>query len=148
MLKPGDAAPDFTIRDTTLSALCRQRDVVIFFFPKAFTPGCTREASGFRTEYGSLQKQGAEVVGVSSDDQATADRFGASLDLPFPMVGDPTGAVLRAYGVRIPLLGLARRVTFVVGRDGRVRRVYESQFDAQSHVTEACRVVAAGQERA
>ncbi len=148
MLKAGDTAPDFAIRDTTLAALAKRREVVIFFFPKAFTPGCTREAGGFRAEYAALQEKGAEVVGVSSDTQATADRFGDSLELPFPMVGDATGDVLRAYGVRIPLLGLARRVTYVVGRDGRIRHAYESQFDAQSHVTEACRAVAGGEKSA
>ena len=141
MLKPGDSAPDFAVNDTTLSRILKEREVVLFFFPKAFTPGCTREAGGFRTEYASLQKQGAEVIGISSDTQAVADRFGASLELPFPMVGDATGDVLRAYGVRIPILGMARRVSYVIGRDGRIRHAYESQFDAQSHVTQACSVV-------
>jgi peroxiredoxin Q/BCP len=82
------------------------------------------------------------VIGVSADDQATADRFRESLELPFPLVGDPRGDVLKAWGVRIPVVGLARRVTFVVGRDGRVSHRYESNLDAESHVGEACAFVA------
>ncbi len=81
------------------------------------------------------------MIGVSADDQPTSDRFAASLELPFPVVGDPQGEILRAWGVRIPVLGLARRVTFVVGKDQKVRAVHESQFDALSHVTEACSFV-------
>jgi peroxiredoxin len=89
-----------------------------------------------------LQKVGAEVIGVSADDQATADRFRESLDLPYPLVGDPEGAILKAWGVRIPVVGVARRVTFVVGRDGRISHRYESNLAAESHVAEACAFVA------
>jgi thioredoxin-dependent peroxiredoxin len=78
---------------------------------------------------------------VSADDQATADRFRASLELPYPLVGDPGKKVLNAYGVRIPVLGLARRVTFVIGRDRRIEAVHESAFDPESHVAAACQVV-------
>jgi peroxiredoxin len=81
------------------------------------------------------------VIGVSADDQETSDRFAASLELPFPVVGDPQGKILKAFGVRIPVLGLARRVTFVVGKDRKVRKVHESQFDAKSHVAQACAFV-------
>jgi len=84
------------------------------------------------------------VVGVSADDQETSDRFAASLDLPFPLVGDPKGKILRAWGVRVPVLGLVRRVTFGVGKDRRVRWVHESQLDAESHVATACAARLAG----
>ena len=81
------------------------------------------------------------MIGVSADDQETADRFRDSLELPYLLVGDPRGEILDAWGVRIPLLGLARRVTFVVGRDGRVGHRYESNLAAESHVGEACSFV-------
>jgi peroxiredoxin len=81
------------------------------------------------------------VIGVSADDQETSDRFRASLELPFPTVGDPSGAILRAYRVRWPLIGLARRVTYVVGRDRRIRAAYESQHKVDQHVAQACAVV-------
>ncbi len=79
------------------------------------------------------------MIGVSGDDQPTADRFRASLELPYPLVGDPS--VVKAWGVAVPLLGVARRVTFHVGRDGRVTHRYESNLNAGSHVKEACAFV-------
>lgn len=74
------------------------------------------------------------MVGVSSDAQATSDDFCRQLELPFPLVGDPHGKILRAYGVRLPVLGLARRVTYLVGRDARVRLAFESQFNVSAHL--------------
>jgi peroxiredoxin len=84
---------------------------------------------------------------VSADEQETADRFRASLELPYPLVGDPRGAVLKAWGVRIPVIGLARRVTFVVDPDRRIRHRYENNRDADSHVPEACAVIAGRRQR-
>lgn len=81
------------------------------------------------------------MIGVSADDQRTADRFRESLALPYPLVGDPRGEILQVWGVRIPLLGVARRVSFVVGRDGRISHRYESNLAAESHVAEACSFV-------
>jgi peroxiredoxin len=81
-------------------------------------------------------------VGVSADDQAQSDRFRAALELPYPLVGDPGKKILRDYGVRVPVLGLARRVTFVVDKDRRIASVHESAFDPESHVATACAFVA------
>ena len=89
----------------------------------------------------TLRDAGAEVIGVSADSQETADRFRESLDLPFAVVGDHSGHILRAYRVRWPLIGLARRVTYVVGRDRKIRSVYESQRKVDEHVAQACAVV-------
>lgn len=85
------------------------------------------------------------MIGVSGDDQPTADRFRESLDLPYPLVGDP--AVVKAWGVAIPLLGVARRVTFHVGRDGRITHRYESNLDAGSHAGQACAFVRPPRDR-
>jgi peroxiredoxin Q/BCP len=84
------------------------------------------------------------VVGVSADSQETNDRFRASLELPYPLVGDPGGTILKAYKVRWPVLGLARRVTYVVGHDARVEGGFESQFDTEAHVAQACGWAGAG----
>lgn len=81
-------------------------------------------------------------MGVSNDTQETSDRFAKSLDLPYPLVGDPDGEILRDYKARWPILGLARRVTYLVGRDRRVETAYHSERDAESHVAEACAFVA------
>ena len=78
---------------------------------------------------------------MSADSQETQDRFAASLQLPFPLVGDPEGAIRDGFGVKWPLFGLARRVTFVVGKDRRIRHVYKAELDAESHAVEACSLV-------
>jgi peroxiredoxin Q/BCP len=88
------------------------------------------------------------VIGVSADSQEEAERFKQSLDLPFPLVGDPKGKILDAFGVRIPIVGLARRATFVVGRDHKVAKAYESNLDAESHVVQACTFVAGRKKKA
>lgn len=74
------------------------------------------------------------MVAVSTDPQATNDRFKEELCLPFPVVGDPRGEVTRAYGARWPLIGLARRITYLVGSDKKVKLAFESQLDAKAHV--------------
>jgi thioredoxin-dependent peroxiredoxin len=77
------------------------------------------------------------VVGVSADSQATSDRFRASLELPYPLQGDPGGKIARAYGVRWPVVGLARRASFLVGRDRSIRSAFLSELDAEAHVAKA-----------
>jgi peroxiredoxin len=81
------------------------------------------------------------VIGVSGDDQETQDRFAKSLELPFPLVGDPDGRVRSAYGVKWPLFGFAKRTSFVIGRDRRIRLVHRAERDVDSHVAQACEVV-------
>ena len=134
MLKVGDPAPDFAIGGTSLHKLAVDRSVAVFFFPKVFTPTCTLEAKAFGRDYEALRSAGGEVVGVSVDKPEESARFCDSLKLPFPLVGDKDGAIARAYDVRWPLVGLARRVTFLVGRDRRVVLAFRSERDAEAHV--------------
>jgi peroxiredoxin Q/BCP len=82
------------------------------------------------------------VIGVSGDSQETNDRFRKSLALPFPLVGDPEGAILGAYGVRWPLLGLAQRVTYAIGQDGRVLLAFRSELRPTAHAARACEALA------
>lgn len=142
MLKIGDLAPDFAIGDTSLYRMLEERAAAVFFFPKAFTPGCTKEASAFRSEFKNLRLSGCDVVGVSRDPQATSDRFRQSLDLPFPLVGDTEGVVLSAYKVRWPVIGLARRVTYLVDRNRKIKLALHSEFDIGAHVNETCSALA------
>jgi peroxiredoxin len=141
MLKPGDVAPDFPVAGTTLYKILDTRKAVVFFYPKAFTPGCTKEARGFGQDYEKLKAAGAEVIGVSGDRPEANARFHDSLGLPYPLASDPEGEVLRAYQVRWPVIGLARRVTYVVGRDRRIETAFESQFDVAQHLAQACDAV-------
>ena len=134
----GDLAPDFTARTTqgdlvTLSSL-RGRFVVIYFFPKAFTPGCTRQTARFRDAYPDIVDMGGVVLGVSVDDFETQCEFAAAQQAHFPMIGDEDLAVSQLYGVLRPFLKLAKRVTFVIDREGVVRGVFEHEFQISKHL--------------
>ena len=138
MLKRKDVAPDFKVGDGSLYRTLADRAVVVFFYPKAFTPGSTREAGEFRRDYEKLRESGCEVIGVSRDDQGTNDRFRESLDLPYPLVGDPDGKICEGYKVNWPLIGRVKRVTYLIGRDQRVRLAFHDEFKMDEHAAQAC----------
>jgi thioredoxin-dependent peroxiredoxin len=92
-----------------------------------------------------MKQSGASVVGVSTDPPEKAELFRRELELPFPMVGDPTGAIVRAYRVRWPIVGWARRVTYVVGTDRRVMVAYHSELAADEHAARACGALVHGE---
>lgn len=116
------------------------KPLVVYFYPKDDTFGCTREACTFRDHYEDFLHAGAEVIGVSRDDAASHDRFKAKNRLPFTLLSDPGGKVTDAWGVRGPL-GLPGRVTFVFDKDGVVRHRFESSIRFGKHVDEALEVV-------
>ena len=134
MIEPGAIAPDFTLLDQrgeplTLSAL-RGSAVLLYFYPKDDTPGCTTQACGFRDAAGPYEVVGARVVGISPDDPASHARFAAKFGLAFPLVADPGGVVAAAYGVwkEKNLYGHKKmgveRTTFLIDAGGTVRRVF------------------------
>jgi peroxiredoxin Q/BCP len=143
----GDAAPDFTLpaqdgSSVTLSAFRREKVVVLYFYPKDETAGCTREACAFRDSHDAFAEAGAQVIGVSSDSVAAHDRFAKKHGLPFTLVADEDGAVRTAYGVQASLFGLIPgRVTYVIDREGVVRHVFSSQANIGKHIDGALRVV-------
>ncbi len=142
----GEPAPDFTLDDqhgrpVTLSELLRERCVVLYFYPKDDTPGCTVEACSFRDQYEVLREAGAEVVGVSSDDVAAHGAFVARYNLPFVLLSDARGSVRAAYGIKRTLGLIDGRVTFVIDREGVVRHAFSSQIRPKKHVEEALRIV-------
>jgi thioredoxin-dependent peroxiredoxin len=124
----GETAPEF--RGTTQSgetlelARYRGRPLVLYFYPKAHTSGCAREARGFAQQYPELQQAGIDVVGVSVDSVESQRSFAEQCGVPFPLIADRDKSIARSYGV-LGILGLARRVTFFVGPDGRVQEVVE-----------------------
>lgn len=133
MVQPGDPAPDFSAVDDAgrtvgLSDL-RGRPVVLYFYPRDGTPGCTREACAFRDRFAELQEAGAAVVGVSPDDAASHARFRARHGLPFPLLSDHDHRIADAYGVwkEKRMYGRAfhgvERATFVIDAGGRVAAV-------------------------
>ena len=129
-LKVGDKAPDFTLPDTegtpvTLSALLKSGPVILVFFPKAFTPGCTQQNQNFRDRFSTVQEKGAQVLGISVDDVATQRRFKAEYKLPYPLLSDAGGKVAAQYSGKMPVVGLANRANFVVDQDGKVEAIVE-----------------------
>ena len=145
-IKVGDKAPEFDLADAAgkrvkLSDFRGKQSVVLYFYPKDDTPGCTKEACSFRDSYESFKDVGAEVIGVSSDSEASHQKFADKFKLPFRLVADQSGAVRKRYGVPATLGLLPGRVTFVIDRDGVVRHVFNSQLQATKHVDEALSVL-------
>jgi peroxiredoxin Q/BCP len=138
----GERAPDFVLPTAAggrfhLSDLRGRRAVVLYFYPKDETLGCTAEACAFRDNYEVFAKAGAEVVGVSGDTEESHRAFAAHHHLPFVLLSDRDGAVRKRYGVARWFGILDGRVTFVIDRDGIVRHVFDSQLQATRHVREA-----------
>lgn len=138
MLKAGDTAPDFDAlasdgRRIRLSAL-RGHPVVLYFFPKAFTPNCTAEAIRFRDNYPELRRLGAEVLGISTDGLDTQCRFATRHQVTFPLIGDADRRICRDYGVLWALIPLAKRVTFMIDEKGVIERVLHHEFQVSKHL--------------
>jgi len=138
----GDKAPDFALkaqdgRTVTLHDYAGKSNVVVYFYPKDFTVGCTAEAKAFSENYDEVLKIGAEVIGISSDTQETHGRFAESCHVKFLLLSDEGGKVREAYGVKTSLGLIPGRVTFVIDKAGVVRRIYSSQLNPARHVSEA-----------
>jgi len=144
-VKVGEPAPGFTLADATGKdvslAAFRGRPVVLYFYPKDDTPGCTKEACSFRDQYEDFREAGAEVLGVSSDSSESHKKFASRYKLPFTLLADRGGKVRKLYGVPATLGLLPGRVTFVIDAGGVVRHVFNSQLDATRHVAEALAVL-------
>jgi peroxiredoxin Q/BCP len=145
----GDKAPDFTLLDqsgspVSLADLLREHVVVLYFYPKDETLGCTKEACAFRDSYEVFTEAGAQVVGVSDDSVDSHASFAGHHRLPFVLLSDPGGTVRTTYGVTPSLFGvLAGRVTFVIDRQGVVRHVFSSVSRIGQHVEGALAAVQA-----
>lgn len=145
MLKVGDIAPaiDAETSQGTRFVLAQQRGLctVIYFFPKAFTPGCTAETKRFRDNYIELEMAGVNLVGVSTDDLKTQCDFASSTKAPFPIIGDTDGAISKAYDVLWPLLGVAQRVTYVVAPGGVIEAAFRHEINVKAHRDDVIRFV-------
>lgn len=138
----GDQAPDFELPadDGTTIRLSDYRDkqaVVLYFYPKDETPGCTKEACTFRDAYQDFVDAGAEVIGVSSDSADSHQKFRSHHKLQFKLAVDTGGQLRRSFGIPKTLGLLPGRETYVIDREGVVRLVFNSQFAATRHVAEA-----------
>ncbi len=144
-LAPGDPAPAIALMDANgVERRCDQRQgkaLVLFFYPKDDTPGCTMEACAFRDSYADLQALGAEVWGVSGDDAGSHRRFATRHQLPFPLLVDSGNRLRKAFGVPSVLGLLPGRVTYVIDAGGVIRHVFNNLLDGPAHRREALAVL-------
>ncbi|HYE65937.1 MAG TPA: thioredoxin-dependent thiol peroxidase [Pyrinomonadaceae bacterium] len=152
MLKEGDAAPDFTTRDAKGNLVklsdFRGQKVVLYFYPKDDTPGCTKEACSFRDAYPSFEDRNIKVLGVSLDSEASHQAFASKYNLPFTLLSDTDHSVSEAYGVYgeqtwgdKKYLGLARK-TFLIDEAGRIKKVFD-KVNVEQHSDEVLEAFAA-----
>lgn len=145
MLRVGDKAPEIDAIDTAgehfvlsqQSGLC----TVLYFFPKAFTHHCTLEAETFRDNYAEIILAGATLLGVSTDKRDTQCRFSQTLKTPFPMIPDEDHRIAESFGVLWPLVGLSKRVTYIIGKDQIIEAVFDYQFDVKHHRNDVLRFI-------
>jgi peroxiredoxin Q/BCP len=145
-LSIGDQAPGFTLPAlrggaVTLSDFIGKKNVVLFFYPKDMTPGCTVEACTFRDAYEDFVAAGAEVIGISADSVEKHAQFAAKHQLPMQLCTDADGQVRARYGVKATLGMLPGRETFIIDKTGVVRHVFRSQLRVKKHVEEALGVL-------
>ncbi|AZB72229.1 peroxiredoxin [Synechococcus elongatus] len=136
-LAVGSPAPDFTALDDAGQSIqlsqFRGKTVVLYFYPKDDTPGCTKEACSFRDSYSAYQGKNIVVLGVSTDDSSSHEQFKTKFSLPFPLVADPDRSITQAYDVDGG--GYAKRITYVIDGDGQIIRVYDS-VKTDTHATD------------
>ena len=142
----GDTAPDFTLtsqkgENVPLSQFRGKKNVVLYFYPKDETPGCTREACTFRDAYELFTDLGAEVIGVSADTVESHKAFTEHHGLPFTLLSDVDNAVRKLYGATSTLGLIPGRVTFIIDKEGVVRHVFSSQLQPEKHIEEAREVL-------
>lgn len=149
-LKEGDKAPAFTAltQDGTTISLAdlKGKSVVLYFYPKDDTPGCTKEACGFRDHFQALRKAGVMVLGVSADSIKSHAKFATKFKLPFPLVADTDRSIVKQYGVWGPKKFMGRtydgihRVTFLIGADLRIRKIWP-KVKPEEHAAEILQVL-------
>jgi len=144
----GDHAPDFTLPNQSgepvrLSDFLGKTDIVLYFYPRDDTSGCTTEACSFRDSYEVFKDAGAEVIGVSSDSAESHQRFAAKNRLPFILLSDAGGALRKRYGVPATFGLLPGRVTYIIDKQGVVRNIFSSQFTPEKHISEALKTLQA-----
>ncbi|MBZ4334441.1 peroxiredoxin [Corallococcus interemptor] len=147
MIAVGEPAPDFAATDchgqTVRLSELRGRRVVLFFFPRAFTVGCTIENRAFRDNHERIRALGAELVGVSVDTLTTQCDFAEQEGIHFALLGDEERRISRAWGVLWPVLNIDRRVTFIIGADGVVEHVIHHEVRVYRHLDDVLKYLQA-----
>jgi peroxiredoxin Q/BCP len=146
MLSTGDQVEDFTLADQSgesrsLSGLLENGPVVLFFYPKAMTTGCTKESCHFRDLGSEFEAVGAQRVGISADKVDRQARFDAKHALGYPLLSDPDRTVARQFGVKRPGPLMNKRATFAIGTDRRILAAFSSEMNMEAHADEALSVL-------
>jgi peroxiredoxin Q/BCP len=146
-MRPGDVAPEFELPTQdgsrlSLSGALARGPVVLFFYPRAMTPGCTKESCHFRDLAAEFADAGAQRIGISVDDVERQQKFADKHGFDFPLLSDPDRAVAKAYGVKRPGPLMNARATFVIGEDGRIVDVIKSEVNMDAHADKALSVLA------
>jgi peroxiredoxin Q/BCP len=141
-IKAGDKAPNFVLPShsgdvVSLRDFLGSKHVVLFFYPRDNSPGCTAEACGFRDNYDEFDRKGTEVLDISSDQTESHERFSSGNRLPFKLLSDEGGIVRKLYHVPKTLGLISGRVTYVIDKNGIIRHIFSSQFGPRKHVEEA-----------
>ena len=145
-METGEKVPDLELKDHNgqnfkFQDLIGKKAFVVFFYPKDFTPGCTKEVCSFRDKYQDFQELGAEVIGISSDSSDSHSRFAQKFDLPYRILSDKNKKARKAFGVKPNLLGLLPgRETFVFDKQGKLLHNFNS-MNAQRHMPEALTIL-------
>jgi peroxiredoxin Q/BCP len=147
-LNVGDVAPNFELNDANnnivkLSDYRGKKNVVVYFYPKDDTPGCTAQACSFRDNYEDFAGVGAEVIGISSDGAVSHQGFAGKYELPFVLLSDPKGEARKAYDAYDLFGMIPGRVTFVINMEGKVIHKFDSQLSPTKHIKEALNILSA-----
>jgi peroxiredoxin Q/BCP len=145
-MRLGDPAPDFQLPDQdgnlcSLSDLVKDGPIVLFFYPKAFTPGCTAENCSFRDNGQEIEAFGAKRVGISADTPSTQKKFADHYRLDYLLLSDVNKEVAKAYGVKRPGPLFNKRETFVIDKDKKIAAIIKSELNMSKHVDEALKVL-------
>lgn len=145
-LEKGEKIPQFELKDQEGNVfksedIVGKKPAVIYFYPKDFTPGCTKEACNFRDSYEDFKEVGAEVIGISNDSEKSHLKFSKKYNLPFILLSDANGRVRKKFAIKKSLLGLVPgRETFVIDKDGRIIFKFNS-LDASKHMKKALNAI-------
>lgn len=145
-VKVGDTVPDFTLTSQSGSSVSLKdfygsKCVVLYFYPKDDTPGCTAESCAFRDQYEVFESAGAEVIGISADSPESHQRFATKHQLPFTLLSDSGNKVRKLYGVPATFGLLPGRVTYVIDQHGVVQNIFNSQFNFKGHIEESLKII-------
>jgi len=153
----GKSAPDFTLNDASGKPVSLKdfggKNLILYFYPKDDTPGCTKEACGFRDGWSDLKKAGVVVVGVSADDAASHQKFIKKYRLPFPLLSDPDRKMMTTYGAYGEKMMYGKktigviRSTVWIGPDGKVKRHWKKVASAEKHPEQVLEAVRSGGDR-